>query len=141
LDPTAQRKEFKRVRRDSMPKPTPAETAILQVLWRRGGCTVREVHEALADDRPSGYTTVLKLMQIMAKKGLVRRDESERSHRYEAVASRQQTQQQLLGDFVDRVFEGSAQKLIMQALSRRKSSRADLSEIRRLLDKLDGGAR
>jgi BlaI family penicillinase repressor len=125
----------------SIPKPTPAETAILQVLWRQGPCTVREVHEALAETRPGGYTTVLKLMQIMAKKKLVRRDERERSHRYEAATSQQQTEQQLVSDLVDRVFEGSAQKLIMQALSRRKASREELSEIRLLLDSLQGGVR
>src|SRR5690349_1444972 len=115
------------VQHESIPRPTPAETAILQVLWRRGPSTVREVHDALAEVRPGGYTTVLKLMQIMAKKGLVERDERERSHRYRAAVSQKRTQHQLLSDLVDRVFEGSAQKLIMQALSRRKSSRKELS--------------
>ena len=119
------------------PRPTEAEIAILQVLWKRGSSTVREVQEALEETRPSGYTTVLKLMQIMNRKGLVVRDESERSHRYEAAPSQNQTQKQLVRDLLDRAFEGSAQQLIMQALSTKKTSRAELKEIRKLLNKLE----
>lgn len=119
------------------PRPTQAETAILQVLWQRGPSTVREVHDVLSGERPMGYTTVLKLLQIMHDKGLVRRDESQRSHRYEAVPSQQRTQQQLVGDLLDRAFGGSLRNLVMHALSTRRASRKDLAEIRNLLNELE----
>lgn len=119
------------------PRPTQAETAILQVLWERGPSTVREVYEVLSQERSIGYTTVLKLLQIMHDKGLVRRDESRRSHRYQAVRSQERTQQQLLGDLLERAFGGSLRNLVVHALSSQKASRKDLAEIRNLLDELE----
>lgn len=124
-------------REKTSPRPTPAETAILQVLWQRGPSTVREVHEVLRDDRPLGYTTVLKLLQIMHEKGLVRRDESQRSHRYRAVKSERRTQQQLVSDLLDKAFGGSMRNLVMHALASQKASREELAEIRSLIDELE----
>jgi len=121
--------------RTHLPRPTDSELAILRVLWERGPSTVREVHEALAD---SGYTTVLKMLQIMTDKGLVVRDESERAHVYASSISEQRTQRQLLADLMDRAFGGSPTKLVMQALSGRKANAADLNAIRELLDTLEG---
>ena len=121
-----------------VPKPTAAELAILQVLWDRGPSTVRDVHEALSE-RQTGYTTVLKLMQIMAEKGLVVRDESQKTHVYRVAASEERTQKQLVGDLLDRAFGGSMQKLVMQALKSKKASEAELAELRRLLDELERG--
>lgn len=118
-------------------RPTQAETAILQVLWQRGPSTVRQVYEVLSAERDMGYTTVLKLLQIMHDKGLVRRDESQRSHRYQAVSTRRRTQQQLVADLLDRAFGGSMRNLVMHALSSRKASPEDLAEIRTLLDELE----
>jgi predicted transcriptional regulator len=115
--------------------PTDAELGILRVLWSRGPSTVREVHEALQDG--SGYTTVLKLMQIMTEKGLVLRDESQRAHVYSARATQQKTQRQLVTDLVDRAFGGSPAQLAMQALSSKKTSPDELAELRRLLDSLE----
>jgi predicted transcriptional regulator len=115
--------------------PTDAELGILRVLWERGPSTVREVHEALGDG--SGYTTVLKLMQIMTEKGLVVRDESQRAHVYSAQATQQKTQRQLVTDLVDRAFGGSPAQLAMQALSAKKTSPQELAELRRLLDSLE----
>lgn len=121
-------------------RPTDAELQILRVLWQRGPSTVREVQETFAQERKeAGYTTVLKLLQIMTEKGLVRRDESQRAHLYEARRAREETQRQLLGDLVDRAFGGSAANLVMQALSGRRTSPEEVSRIRRLLDELDGG--
>jgi len=116
------------------PRPTDAELAILQVLWRHGPSTVRQVHERLSGARETGYTTTLKLMQIMAEKGLVTRDESARTHVYKARRSREQTQRQLVSDLLDRAFGGSAAALVMQALSAQPHSAEELREIRRLLD-------
>lgn len=124
-----------------LPKPTEAELAILKVLWQRGPSTVREVTEHLQDERGTGYTTALKLMQIMTEKGLVKRDESERSHVYTAVATAETTQRQLLGDLLERVFSGSAQQLVMQALSTKRASKAELAEIRSLIDTLEKKAK
>ena len=121
-----------------VPKPTDAELAILNVLWERGASTVRDVHEELSRTQATGYTTVLKLLQIMTEKGLVVRDESQRAHIYEARYSEQRTQRQLLGDLLDRAFGGSPAKLVMQALSGRKTSAEELSAIRELLDRLEG---
>ncbi len=121
----------------TIPRPTQAETAILQVLWQRGPSTVREVHDVLSGERTMGYTTVLKLLQIMYDKGLVRRDESRRSHLYQAVSTQRRTQQQLVSELLDRAFGGSMRNLVMHALSSRKTSRADLAEIRDLLDELE----
>jgi predicted transcriptional regulator len=121
-----------------LPRPTDAELAILGVLWDRGPCTVRDVHDALSATQGTGYTTVLKLLQIMTDKGLVVRDETERAHVYEPRISEQRTQRQLLADLADRAFGGSPAKLVMQALAGRKTSAAELSEIRDLLDRLEG---
>jgi BlaI family transcriptional regulator, penicillinase repressor len=118
----------------SRPRPTDSELAILTILWERGPSTVRQVHEALADERDTGYTTTLKLMQIMADKGLVTRNESARTHVYAAMASEQQTQRQLVKDLVDRAFGGSAAALVLQALNAEGASRAELREIRKLID-------
>ncbi|HEX2832276.1 MAG TPA: BlaI/MecI/CopY family transcriptional regulator [Thermoanaerobaculia bacterium] len=120
------------------PRPTDAELAILNVLWERGPCTVREVHDALSATQDSGYTTVLKLMQIMTDKGLVVRDESNRAHVYTARSSAQKTQRQLLGDLIDRAFGGSPAQLVMQALSATKASTEELSAIRQMLDQMEG---
>jgi BlaI family penicillinase repressor len=118
----------------SQPRPTDAELAILGVLWTRGASTVRQVHEALADTRVTGYTTTLKLMQIMADKGLVKRDETARTHVYSAVAGEVQTQRQLVQDLVDRAFGGSAAQLVLRALSAEGATDAEVKEIRKLID-------
>jgi BlaI family transcriptional regulator, penicillinase repressor len=120
-------------------KPTDAELAILRVLWGRGPSTVRQV--AAAMDREAGYTTVLKLLQIMTEKGLVRRDESERTHVYTAACSQDHTERQLVTDLIDKVFGGSAAKLVLQALASTKASPEELAEIRQLIDKQRGGPR
>lgn len=122
------------------PMPTDAELAILRVLWELGPCTVREVHERLSAGRDMGYTTVLKLMQIMSEKGLVRRDERQRAHVYEAHLPQEQTQRQLVGDLLERAFDGSAMQLVMQALEARRASAEELSQIREILDKHERGA-
>ena len=127
--------------RTSLPRPTDAELEILRVLWERGACTVREVQEAIHATKPTGYTTVLKLMQIMTDKGLVRRDERQRAHVYEARLAQEQTQQQLVGDLLERVFNGSASNLVMQALATKKTSASELSEIRKRLDEVERGRR
>src|SRR5882672_9530808 len=108
------------------PRPTDAELAILRVLWDRGPSTVREVHGALSGTQATGYTTVLKLLQIMTEKGLVVRDESERAHVYTSRLGEQRTQRQLLRDLVDRAFEGSPAKLVLQALSGRRATNQEL---------------
>jgi predicted transcriptional regulator len=120
-----------------LPRPTDAELAILRVLWDRGASTVREVHDSLSHTHDTGYTTVLKLLQIMIDKGLVVRDESQRAHVYEARLSEQRTQRQLLGDLMDRAFNGSPAKLVMQALTGRKATAAELHEIRQLLNEIE----
>ena len=124
-----------------VPRPTDAELAILSVLWERGPSTVRDVHEELSRTQATGYTTILKLLQIMTEKGLVVRDESQRAHIYEARYSEQRTQRQLLGDLLDRAFGGSPAKLVMQALSGRKANSDELNLIRNLLDSLEGEAK
>ena len=120
-------------------RPTDAELAILRVLWSRGPSTVRQVHEALSRDRETGYTTILKLMQIMTEKGLVERDESERTHVYQARYTQEATQQRLVSDLLEKAFGGSASQLMMQALAAKPASADELAEIRRLLDELEGG--
>ena len=124
--------------RKTLGRPTGAELQILGVLWDRGPSTVREVHERLAKSRDLGYTTVLKLLQIMAEKGLVRRDESQRAHVYAARIPAEQTQRQLVGDLLDRAFGGSAALLVQQALSSKRPSAQELSRIRVYLDELEG---
>ena len=124
-------------------KPTDAELAILRVLWTRGPSTVRDVAEAMG--REGAYTTILKLMQIMTDKGLVKRDDSTRSHVYKAASSEDTMQKQLVTDLLDRVFAGSAAKLVLQALDAGKASPEELAEIRKLLDaqrgRSSGGSR
>ncbi len=122
-----------------MPRPTDAELLVLRALWQLGPSTVRQVRELLARTRDIGYTTVLKLLQIMLRKGLVRRDETLRTHVYQARYTEEQTQRQLVGDLLDRAFAGSGAKLAMHALSARRADPAELAEIRRLLAKLEGG--
>jgi predicted transcriptional regulator len=124
-----------------LPRPTAAELEILRVLWSQGASTVREVHEQLNQTKPTGYTTVLKLMQIMADKGLVRRNEDQRAHVYEAVCAQEVTQRQLVGDLVERAFGGSATQLIMQALASKRATPTELDEIRKLLDDMQRGAK
>jgi predicted transcriptional regulator len=118
-------------------RPTAAELEILRALWRLGPSTVRDVHEALRERRV-GYTTVLKLLQIMTEKGLVKRDESQRAHVYEARVPQEQTETQLVRDLVDRAFGGSPGRLVMQALSSRKATPEERDRIRQLLDELEG---
>ncbi len=125
----------------SLPRPTDAELAILCVLWERGPSTVREVLEKLSATRKTGYTTVLKFLQIMTDKDLVERDESERSHVYRPRISEEQTQRNLVKDLVDRAFGGSAQNLVMQALSTKKASSEQIAEIRELLDRIERKSR
>ena len=115
-------------------KPTAAELEILRVLWAKGPSTVREVHDSLSETKSMGYTGVLKLLQIMTAKGSVRRDESQRAHVYEAFRPAEQTKRQLAADMLQRVFEGSASQLMMHALSGHKASRAEIEELRRILD-------
>ncbi len=124
---------------NSLPKPTDAELGLLHILWQRGPSTVREVHEAMLQrDRPMGYTTVLKLLQIMTEKGLVKREESGRAHVYSPTQSEEHAQRRYLGELVERVFGGSAQKLVMQALTSQQATPTELAEIRKLLDELEG---
>ena len=123
------------------PRPTPAELEILRSLWKHGPSTVREVQERLDAERPTGYTTVLKLLQIMTDKGLVRRNESARAHVYTAMAPEAATQKQLVRDLIDRAFGGSASQLVLHALTTRKTSHRNLARIRELLDELEGGER
>jgi len=115
-------------------KPTASELEILRVLWGRGPSTVREVHEALSEKKSLGYTSVLKLLQIMTAKGTVRRNETHRAHVYEACLPAEQTKRQIAGDVLQRVFEGSASQLMMHALAGRKTSAEEIDELRRLLD-------
>jgi BlaI family transcriptional regulator, penicillinase repressor len=123
----------------NLSRPTDAELAILRVLWSRGPSTVRQVHEALSRERETGYTTVLKLMQIMTEKGLVERDESERTHVYQARFTQEQTQERLVSDLLEKAFGGSASQLVMRALAAKPASADELAQIRRLLDELEGG--
>ena len=121
--------------KDASPqKPTAAELQILQVLWERGPSTVREVHEALREEKALGYTTVLKLMQIMTTKGLVRRDENQRAHVYEAQQPAEKTKRQFAADMLERVFDGSARELMLHALATQRSTRQEIEELRNLLD-------
>src|ERR1700730_11817640 len=122
-------------------RPTDAELEILTVLWSRGPSTVRQVHEAIIRRKPAQYSTVLKFMQIMADKGLVRRNEKQRAHIYEPARPREWTQRQLADDLLQRAFNGSAKSLMLGALSARKASKEELAELHRLLDEYDKGAR
>lgn len=119
-------------------KPTEAELAILQVLWERGSSTVREVHDALYGPDDAGYTTALKLLQIMHSKGLVSRDESQRAHTYQAAANQATTQRHFVSDVVSRVFNGSSSQLVLQALgSAPPATSEELADIRALLDRIE----
>ena len=123
---------------DTPQKPTASELEILRVLWARGPSTVREVYEALREQKSLGYTTVLKLLQIMTGKGTVRRNEEQRAHVYEACQPAEETKRQLVGDVLHRVFEGSASELMIHALEGRRTSKKELDELRRLLDEYEG---
>jgi len=120
--------------RPALPRPTDSELAILHVLWRRGPSTVREVLDDLKRHREMGYTTVLKILQIMADKNLVARDETERTHVYRASATQEQTQSLLVKDLLNRAFDGSAARLVMQALASGDASAQELAQIRKLLE-------
>ena len=121
--------------RPPAPRPTDAELQILRILWERGPSTVRQVHEVLARDREAAaYTTALKLLQIMIEKGLVERDERDRTHVYRARLGEEQTQRQLVRDLVDRAFGGSAMKLVVQALASKRASAEELRDIRKAID-------
>jgi len=119
-------------------RPTERELAILRVLWERGPSTVRQVNEALSSKGRVGYTTTLKLMQIMTEKVLLERDESDRTHIYKARAAAEKTQRQLVSDLMDKAFGGSARKLVMQAISTKKLSSEELREIKKMLDEMGG---
>ncbi len=119
-------------------RPTDAELAILRVLWDRGPSTVRQVFEVLAAEKELGYTTVLKMLQIMNEKGLVQRDVTDRVHTFSTTQSQTQTQRNMLDDLLDKAFGGSSTSLVMQALATRKASRKELAEIRKLLDQAEG---
>ena len=118
-------------------KPTESELEILGVLWEKGAGTVREVHEILEKSKDAGYTTTLKLMQIMNEKGLLKRDTSSKTHVYEAAISKENTQQQLLNKMIDTVFNGSASQLVLQALGNHRSSQEELDKIKQYLDQIE----
>lgn len=120
-----------------IPRPTDAELSILRVIWRLGPSTVREIHDEIQQSQQVGYTTVLKLLQIMTEKGLVRRDASERAHVYEAASDREDTQKQLVGDLLDKAFGGSALSLVLSALSSRRAAPEEIAEVRELLERLE----
>src|SRR5581483_7806289 len=123
-----------------LPRPTDAELEILTVLWSLGPATVRDVYNDIVKRRPAQYSTILKFMQIMAEKGLVRRDEKQRAHIYEPARSREWTRQQLAANLLDRAFSGSAKALLMGALSARKASKEELAELRKFIDEYRKGA-
>jgi BlaI family transcriptional regulator, penicillinase repressor len=123
----------------NMSKPTSKELEILQIVWKSGPSSVKEVHLALGGDPANGYTTILKLMQIMHEKGLVTRQKSGKLHVYKAVVSQENTNQQLVHRMIETVFQGSAARMVLSALGNSKSTKEELSEIRRYLDKLEGG--
>jgi predicted transcriptional regulator len=129
------------VARPKLPRPTDVEIELLNVLWSRGPSTVREIHEEISKTRTTGYTTVLKMLQIMAAKGLVERDEVYRVHVYKAALPQEETQRALVSDLLDRVFNGSAAKLVMHALASKKASDEDRALIQRMLTDYEGGAK
>lgn len=122
-------------------KPTASELEILRVLWTQGPCTVRQVHEALGEEKSVGYTSVLKFLQIMTTKGLVRRNEAQRAHLYEARHPATEMKRQLAGDVLHKVFGGSASEMMMHALDGRTTSKQELDDLRRLLDQYEGKTR
>ncbi len=117
-------------------KPTESELEILQILWKKGNCTVRDVHEVLEKNKDAGYTTTLKLMQIMLEKGLVARDASAKTHIYRALVNQEKTQQHLVNKMIDNVFNGSAARLVMQALGNHTASKDEINSIKKYLDEL-----
>lgn len=119
-------------------KATEKELEILQIVWKKGTTSVKDVHEALGGDETNGYTTILKLMQIMHEKGLLTRQKKGKLHLYEAVPTLEKTQQQILDKMIQTVFQGSATQLVLSALGNRKSTKEDLTEIRKYLEKLEG---
>ncbi|WP_432709821.1 BlaI/MecI/CopY family transcriptional regulator [Pedobacter sp.] len=121
---------------DTLFKPTESELEILQILWDKGDCTVRDVHEILEQNKDAGYTTTLKLMQIMHEKGLVARDTSSRTHIYRALVNQQKTQQHLVTKMINNVFNGSATRLVMQALGNHKASKEEINSIRAYLEEI-----
>ncbi|MFC1738395.1 BlaI/MecI/CopY family transcriptional regulator [Planctomycetota bacterium] len=121
----------------NVPQPTDGELAILKILWERGPATVREVNEAMNKTKTTGYTTTLKLMQIMTEKGILLRNDSKYKHIYKPVITEESTQKQLVSDLLERVFSGSAEKLVMRALSSKKVSVKELAKIRKMLDELE----
>lgn len=123
----------------SLPKPTEAELEILQILWHRGGSSVREINALLAERRDVGYTTTLKMLQIMFEKGLVTRDDTARSHVYFAAVAETETRGHLLDSFLESAFNGSSASLVMQALGRKQPSRDELDQIRRMIDDMERG--
>lgn len=125
---------------EAKPTPTDSELQILAVLWDRGPCTVRQVHAEISGRRDVGYTTVLKLMQIMLEKGLVLRDDSERSHVYRFASPRAKTQRRLARDLIDAAFSGSTKNLVIEALGARRPSAEELADIRKLIDEMEGDA-
>jgi predicted transcriptional regulator len=127
--------------RHRLARPTDSELEILKVLWEQGPSTVRDIHDALAASRKTGYTTILKQLQIMAEKGIVARDEDQRAHVYAAKTPREQTERELVGDLLDRAFDGSTSKLVLHALESKRASREEIDEIRRLLESYEGGKR
>lgn len=123
----------------SIIKPTEAELAILQVLWEQGPCTVRQINDLMNNKKEVGYTTTLKLLQIMAGKGIVAVDKSQRTHVYQAVLRKEETQRQLVDQFLETAFGGSAKRLVMQLLGHKTPDQRELDEIKRLISKLEGG--
>lgn len=120
-------------------QPNDVELAILGVVWNRKACTVREVHEALQAERETGYTSTLKMMQVMCEKGLLKRDDSQRPQIYRPAIPEEQTQQKIVQGLIRKVFGGSARKLVMHAIQSHRISREELAEIRELLDRLEEG--
>ncbi len=125
--------------RRSFIKPTEKELEILQILWMKGPVAVKDVHEAMGGEDQNGYTTILKLLQIMHEKGLVSRQKSGKMHLYEAIVSKKDTRQFMLDKMIHTVFQGSAMELVMSALGNKRSTKEELSEIKRYLEKLEGG--
>jgi BlaI family transcriptional regulator, penicillinase repressor len=127
--------------RNASSQPNDVELAILREVWNRKACSVRDVHEALQAERNTGYTSTLKMMQVMCEKGLLKRDDSQRPQLYRPAIPEEQTQKQIVRNLVQKVFGGSARKLVMQAVQSHKISREELAEIRKLLDQVEGGKR
>ena len=127
------------MKKKSLSRPTEAELEILRVLWTQGASTVREIHDTLSMEKETGYTTSLKILQKMADKGLVERDESQRSHVYAAALAAEQTQQQLVSNLLHKAFGGAPGKLVVQALSEKKATASEMAEIRKFLDEQERG--